>query len=802
MDLGNTSVLTDEQLMDGYDDTPYQQFVLVFIPESDAANVAGVLDSIDGGADFDLGAAALGPGASPFALGSTEKSVDINRFHRSLAHACEPLSRETAQQRAIVLTGKLEPSTDCMRAKGRRGSVPRGPGARAPKPLGRVHLDLCGPLVPSLGGNLYLFVAVDSASRLLADVGRYDLGRIECFRVDNGTEWTRGDFRRFCDDNGIGIESTPPGVPQYNGVVESAIWRVMKAGMAARRSAGRVFNVDFVFIPGLDERSDRLWMESAKWAADALNQSATKANPGRRSPHEMFTGEQGPFRLDDLCYYLNGGDNHPSGTVKVLKASTGRVVYINNVSRVTSAPAGEEFRWYHGCADAPPVRAAGRPDQLWPSTDAFDRRTAAASAHAVARSCSRCRFAPCRCRNAAASDHAAARSHAFTAALCRFVVTVGDPRSRPAAAVAGSRDAPGYGSRHAAASPGTGLISMLDKNTLVSMLEARSAVDEERRELRGAESGEPGRAGGGEQAGALAAVDPGAGGAGFPLAFATLLANREDIDATLRDQRPPEQGPDLQHCQASDLRREYIDFGELYAPTVSVSCVRMLAALECELNLDLCHFDIKQAFVRSELEGDEYMRLPQGCGALSRIIEKPESVDYGLRQASRQWHAMLKRLSRMDELAVEYGVVGGSLMWLATQTRPDIARAVAGYCACPKLVHWNAAMDILGFARRTSHFGISFQKGAINGFSLQGYADANFVSKAADRRSVSGGIVTCGGGAVSWFSRTQKCVTLSTTEAEYVALGDVVKEILFLRQIWRFMLPQVGMPCIPVFEGN
>ncbi|CAB1118653.1 unnamed protein product [Ectocarpus sp. CCAP 1310/34] len=188
-----------------------------------------------------------------------------------------------------------------------------------------------------------------------------------------------------------------------------------------------------------------------------------------------------------------------------------------------------------------------------------------------------------------------------------------------------------------------------------------------------------------------------------------------------------------------------------------------------------------------------------------------------------------------DELAAEYGVVGGrsvpmssgvklsdfdadevatdfpfrelvgSLMWLATQTRPDIAnavRAVARYCASPKLVHWNAAMDILGYARRTSHFGISFQRGTVEGFSLQGYADADFASKAADRRSVSGGIVTCGGGAVSWFSRTQKCVTLSTTEAEYVALGDVVKEILFLRQIWRFMLPQVGMPCIPVFEDN
>ena len=55
---------------------------------------------------------------------------------------------------------------------------------------------------------------------------------------------------------------------------------------------------------------------------------------------------------------------------------------------------------------------------------------------------------------------------------------------------------------------------------------------------------------------------------------------------------------------------------------------------------------------------------------------------------------------------------------------------------------------------------------------------------------------------MSWFFRTQKCVTLSSTEAEYVALGDVIKEVLFLGHVWRFMLPAVGIPCIPVFEDN
>ena len=70
-----------------------------------------------------------------------------------------------------------------------------------------------------------------------------------------------------------------------------------------------------------------------------------------------------------------------------------------------------------------------------------------------------------------------------------------------------------------------------------------------------------------------------------------------------------------------------------------------------------------------------------------------------------------------------------------------------------------------------------------------------------DRRSVSGGVIMCGGASVCRFSRTQKCVTLSTSEVEYVALGDAVKELLFLRQIWRFMSPSKVMPCFPFLKA-
>ena len=102
----------------------------------------------------------------------------------------------------------------------------------------------------------------------------------------------------------------------------------------------------------------------------------------------------------------------------------------------------------------------------------------------------------------------------------------------------------------------------------------------------------------------------------------------------------------------------------------------------------------------------------------------------------------------------------------------------------------------------TSEYGVTFQRGTLSSISLEVLADADYASKATDRRPVSGGAIMCGGAKVCWFSRTQKCVTLSTSEAKYVALGNAVKELLFLRQIWRFVLPSKVMPYFPVFEDN
>ena len=145
----------------------------------------------------------------------------------------------------------------------------------------------------------------------------------------------------------------------------------------------------------------------------------------------------------------------------------------------------------------------------------------------------------------------------------------------------------------------------------------------------------------------------------------------------------------------------------------------------------------------------------------------------------------------------------GCLMWLANQTRPDIAnavRAVARYTNSPRAIHWKTTVGILEYVFFTSGFGITFQRGS--GLELVAYADADYASNATDRRSVSGGAVMCAEACVCWFSRTQKCVTRSTKEAEYVALADTIKEVIFLRYVWSFTLPGLGSVCIMVFEDN
>ena len=142
-------------------------------------------------------------------------------------------------------------------------------------------------------------------------------------------------------------------------------------------------------------------------------------------------------------------------------------------------------------------------------------------------------------------------------------------------------------------------------------------------------------------------------------------------------------------------------------------------------------------------------------------------------------------------------------MWLVAMSRPDITnalRAVSRHSNSPAERHWKAVLQIIRYLLGTKDLSLPFEWGS--GLEISVFADVNCAEKADDRRSVSGVAVTVGKSSVSWFSTTQKVVTLSATEAEYVALGDGIKEALFVRGVLSFVIPSISENCIKVFVDN
>ena len=70
------------------------------------------------------------------------------------------------------------------------------------------------------------------------------------------------------------------------------------------------------------------------------------------------------------------------------------------------------------------------------------------------------------------------------------------------------------------------------------------------------------------------------------------------------------------------------------------------------------------------------------------------------------------------------------------------------------------------------------------------------------RRSISGGAVPLSGGAISWFSRAQATTAEGTSEEEYVAMSEIVKEVLFLRQTQAFIVPSLESNPVDIVEDN
>ena len=136
-----------------------------------------------------------------------------------------------------------------------------------------------------------------------------------------------------------------------------------------------------------------------------------------------------------------------------------------------------------------------------------------------------------------------------------------------------------------------------------------------------------------------------------------------------------------------------------------------------------------------------------------------------------------------------YPELVGSLQHLANCTRPDLAQAVstlARYSKAPREAHWHAALNVLRYVSGTLSRGITYCRDAP---AYDAFCDANYGGDVDSRRSTTGYVFMMSGGAVSWQSKLQATVAVSTCEAEYQAAGAAIREAVWLRKL----LPELGV---------
>ncbi|XP_065085819.1 uncharacterized protein LOC135707834 [Ochlerotatus camptorhynchus] len=144
----------------------------------------------------------------------------------------------------------------------------------------------------------------------------------------------------------------------------------------------------------------------------------------------------------------------------------------------------------------------------------------------------------------------------------------------------------------------------------------------------------------------------------------------------------------------------------------------------------------------------------------------------------------------------KYQSLVGALLYVAVCTRPDLVihgRKVSK----PTARDWMEAKRALRYLKGIA--GLKLRLGGRG--NLEGYADADWACDRTDRKSNSGFLFKLGEGVISWTARKQQCVTLSSTEAEYVALAEATKELLWLLKLMRGLGEDIQQP-VTVYEDN
>ena len=226
---------------------------------------------------------------------------------------------------------------------------------------------------------------------------------------------------------------------------------------------------------------------------------------------------------------------------------------------------------------------------------------------------------------------------------------------------------------------------------------------------------------------------------------------------------------------------------------IASRCSKEIENLKSQLNMEFEMKDLGEAKKILGMEIDRDRKLGRLRLTQSQYLKKV-LTQFGMNEKSKPVSTPLAphfklsaSMSPKDEAEreymarVPYANTVGSLMYAMVCTRPDIAHAVgivSRYMHNPGKEHWQAVKWILRYILNTVDVGLTFQQ---DGQLIVGYCDSDYASDLDKRRSTTGYVFTLAKALMSWKSTLQSTVALSTTEAEYMAVTEAVKEAIWLQ---------------------
>jgi hypothetical protein len=172
-------------------------------------------------------------------------------------------------------------------------------------------------------------------------------------------------------------------------------------------------------------------------------------------------------------------------------------------------------------------------------------------------------------------------------------------------------------------------------------------------------------------------------------------------------------------------------------------------------------------------------------------------------------HNLKLQPAESPDTTLPYRNLTGSLLWIARNTRPDIMFAVIYLCRfanCYQAQHYVAAKRVVRYLVSTIDKSLTFRRDDSTKcdkprqIEIKTYSDSDWASDSLDRRSFSGCVIYLNNCLVSWCSKKQATVALSSVEAEYMALSDASRETLYVSNLISEFF-QIAKP-IPVYVDN